>query len=390
MKNTFTTTKKIVIGTVLSASVLFSACTSPANSTGDTAQDNATPSIVTTSFHEYDWVMQILGDKAANFDVSFIVDDGVDMHSFQATTPDVMAISSADLFIYNGGASEAWVDEAIEQATNENMITLKIMDTLGDNILDEEYVEGMQVDAHDHADHSEDEHADHDHAEDDHDHAEDDHDHAEDDHDHAEDEHDHAEDDHDHSEDAGADTVTEAHDHADEHIWLSLDNAVIACEAIAEALGEIDGANAELYHDNAHVYIEKLEALDAEYETVVENAQRSTVLVADRFPLLYLFDDYGIEYYAAFNGCSAETEASFETVAFLSEKVTELALDNVAVLDNSNTDLANTVITNSEQKDSEIVTFNSMQAVTKAAADSGVTYLSIMEENLVALETALN
>ncbi len=356
-------TKKIVISTVLSACALFSACTTPASSnvaSGDTStasaeQNTEKPSIVTTSFHEYDWTRQILGEQAENFDLSFIVDDGVDMHSFQATTPDIMAVSTADLFIYNGGVSEAWITEALEQATNENMISLRIMDALGDNLKNEEIVEGMQVSEHDH---------------------------AEDEHDHSEDEHDHSEDEHDHS--------AEAHDHADEHTWLSLNNAIIACEAIAEALGELDSANAELYHENAHAYIEQLEELDAEFENTVANAETNTILFADRFPFLYLVDDYGIDYYAAFNGCSAETEASFETVAFLSGKVTELTLDNVIVLDNSSTDLADTIISNSTQTKSEIITFNSMQSVTKADADNGTTYISIMQENLAALENALN
>ena len=130
--------------------------------------------------------------------------------------------------------------------------------------------------------------------------------------------------------------------------------------------------------------------LDEKYAQTVKDATRDTVIFADRFPFLYMMQDYGINYYAAFQGCSAETEASFETVAFLSDKVKELSANNVIVLDNGLAELGQTIINNSGNSECEILTINAMESITGEDIENGVTYLTIMEENLEILKTALN
>ncbi len=383
----------IFMAIIMVVSFAFTACTpaqeEPSSSglseseSTDTADDeeNAEPlKIVTTTFPIYDWVRNIVGDSE-NIEVSILIDNGVDLHSYQATSQDVAEIANADMFVYNGGDSDVWVEEVLASQDMQNIQVVNLMDELGDGVKMEEYVEGMQESEHAH-DHEEDEH---DHAEEDeHDHAEEDeHDHAEDEHDHAEeDEHDHAEDEHDHDE--------EATGHADEHIWLSLRNAQNLCEALVEEIRAIDPTNATMYSDNAEKYIAELGDLDTIFENELSALENDILMVVDRFPFRYLVDDYDISYYAAFPGCSAETEASFETVVFLSEKITELTLGKVVILENSSEDIASTIIQTSGQQNVEIVTLNSMQSITAEQIESGVTYMSIMDTNLVALKNALS
>jgi zinc transport system substrate-binding protein len=176
----------------------------------------------------------------------------------------------------------------------------------------------------------------------------------------------------------------------DEHVWLSLKNAETLCNAITDALEEIDPANRDAYAANAASYLEKLAALDGKYQTVVDNAARKTVLFGDRFPFRYLVDDYGLSYYAAFVGCSAETEASFETISFLAGKVDELGLPCVLTIEGAQHKIAETIVQNSAAKNQSILTLNSMQSTTSADAVNGTTYLSVMESNLDVLKQALN
>lgn len=329
--------------------------------------------IVTTIFPEYDWVMNVLGDEADHAEVTMLLDNGVDLHSYQPSAEDILKISTCDMFIYVGGESDKWVDKALGEAVNEDMVVINLMDVLGDRVEEEEVVEGMQEGDH-HHDHEED--ADHDHEEDA------DHDHEEDaDHDHEEDA------DHDHEEDAD-------HDHAeeveyDEHVWLSLRNAEVLTDSIAAALEEIDPDNADTYKSNAEAYAEQLEALDAEYEKAVADASVTTLLFGDRFPFRYLVDDYGLSYYAAFVGCSAETEASFETIMFLAQKVDELSLDVVMTIDGSDQKIAQTIVQSTKDRDQKILTLDSMQSVTSDDVAEGITYLSIMEDDLTVLKEAL-
>ncbi len=175
----------------------------------------------------------------------------------------------------------------------------------------------------------------------------------------------------------------------DEHVWLSVKNAAFYTEKIAEALSKADPAHTDAYAGNAKAYIEKLTDLDNKYQEMVSAASQKTVLFGDRFPFRYLVDDYGLSYYAAFVGCSAETEASFETVTFLSGKVDELQLPAVLVIENSDKKIAGTIVENTSSKDQQILVLDSMQSVTAKDVAGGCTYLSVMEKNLEVLSEAL-
>ncbi len=175
----------------------------------------------------------------------------------------------------------------------------------------------------------------------------------------------------------------------DEHVWLSLKNTKQLCNAIAEALEEIDPERADIYDANMVAYEEKLDDLNAQYQEPVDNAKQKTLLFGDRFPFRYLVDDYGLSYYAAFAGCSAESEASFETISFLAKKVDELGLKNIMTIEKSDQKIAKTIIENTATKDQKILTLDSMQSTTSDDIANGETYLSAMEKNLEVLKEAL-
>ena len=160
-------------------------------------------------------------------------------------------------------------------------------------------------------------------------------------------------------------------------------------KAIEQALEAVDDANAAIYQKNADAYIQKLDDLDKEYEAVVTSAAKKTIVFGDRFPFRYLADDYGLSYYAAFPGCSAETEASFETITFLAEKMDELELSKILVIENSDKKIAKTIIDNTATKNQEILVMNSLQSVTSKKIEEGVSYVSIMQENLEILKQAM-
>lgn len=290
--------------------------------------------IVTTIFPEYDWVREILGDKADHAEVTMLLDNGVDLHSYQPTADDIIKISDCDLFIYVGGESDGWVEDALKEATNKEMQVINLLDVLGEQVKEEEVVEGMEAEEEESEDENEPEY--------------------------------------------------------DEHVWLSLKNAETLCNAITDALEEIDLANKDAYAANAASYLEKLAALDGEYQTVVDNAAQKTVLFGDRFPFRYLVDDYGLSYYAAFAGCSAETEASFETISFLAGKVDELGLPCVLTIEGAKHKIAETIVQNTAEKNQSILTLDSMQSTTSTDVENGTTYLSVMESNLDVLKQALN
>lgn len=297
--------------------------------------------IVATIFPEYDWVMNVLGENPANAEVTFLLSNGVDIHSYQPTVDDILKISTCDLFIYAGGESDAWVNDALQQAVNPDRITINLLETMGDAAKEEELVEGMQAEEHEH------------------------------------------EEDHEHEHEGEEDVEY------DEHVWLSLRNASTLVGAISDALQVIDPENAEIYAANAEAYETELNALDDAYEAAVDAAARDTLLFGDRFPFRYLTDDYGLNYYAAFVGCSAETEASFETITFLIDKVNELELPVILTIDGSDQKIAETIVQNTETKDQNILTMNSMQSITTQDIQDGKTYLSIMEDNLTVLKEAL-
>lgn len=287
--------------------------------------------IVTTIFPAYDWVREILGDETDRAEITTLLDSGVDLHSYQPTVDDIVKISECDLFLYVGGESDGWVDDALKNAPNKDRKVIRLLDVLGDSAKAEETVEGMQEEEHDHEEEAE----------------------------------------------------------YDEHIWLSLKNAQVLVAAISEALQETDPARKDTYAANAAAYVEKLSALDGEYRAAVDSGKYKTLLFGDRFPFRYLADDYGLDYYAAFPGCSAETEASFETVSFLAGKMDALGLPCVLTIEGTQHKIAETIVQNTAQKNQQILTMDSMQAVTANDAASGVSYLSIMEKNLSVLKKAL-
>jgi len=344
--------KKIVacLMAVLMMAVMFTACGNSNNEGNKSGGDSEKLQIVATIFPQYDWMRQILGEEAENAELTLLLDSGVDLHNYQPTIDDIVKISSCDMFIYTGGESDAWVEDALANATNDDMIVINLLDELGDSVKQEEIKEGME---HEHEDEEAHEHAD---------------------------------------EDAHEETHDGEHEHGelDEHVWLSLHHAQTLCGYISERLCELDPDHADVYRVNAAAYNERLAALDDEYTEVAANAVYDTLLFCDRFPFRYLVDDYGLDYYAAFSGCSAETEASFETVVFLANKIDELNLENVLVIETSDQSIAKTVIKNTATKDQQILVLNSLQSVTTAGIESGISYLSIMESNLDVLEEALN
>lgn len=305
--------------------VLFAGCGTNA---GRMADDKI--NIVCTIFPQYDWVREIVGDSDS-VEVTLLIKSGTDLHSYQPTADDIITISTADIFIYVGGVSDAWVDNALKQAENPDIKIVNMLDVLGDSLKEEEIAEGM-----------EDEHEEH-------------------------------------------DSETEY----DEHVWLSVKNAIVLCSSITDTICEADEENRSIYESNSSEYIEKLRKLDSDYKNVVENAKYDTILFGDRFPFVYLTEDYDIKYYAAFAGCSAETEASFETVAFLAEKLNELKLPAVITVDASDKALAETIISSTKAKNQAILVMNSMQSVTEADIEAGMTYFDIMRDNLEVLGEAL-
>lgn len=302
-------------------------------------------SIVTTIFPEYDWVREILGDKADNAEITMLLDNGVDLHSYQPTADDIVKISDCDLFIYVGGESDGWVEDALRNATNRNMKVINLLEILGDSVKTEEIVEGMQEEEHEHEDAEEHEHED-----------------AE--------EHEHEEE-------------------TDEHVWLSLKNAKMLVRVISKALQELDPDNKDIYAANADAYVKKLSALDADYQAAVDAASNKTILFGDRFPFRYLVDDYGLRYYAAFVGCSAETEAGFETISFLAKRVDEWKLPCVLTIEGAQHKIAETIVRNTTMKNQKVLTMDSMQSTTTQDVKNGTTYLSVMEKNLSVLKEAL-
>lgn len=313
-------------GTVPSATP---AATAAPATTAETAGAASTLRVVTTIFPVYDWVQTVAGAQTDHLQITRLLDGSTDLHSYQPSAADVAAIAGCDLFVYVGGASDAWVEEALAQSPNPRRRVINLMELLGSRVYTEETVEGMEPEA---------DHDDHDHGE----------------------------------------------EETDEHIWTSLRNAAELSAGIADVLGELDPAHAADYTANAADYGAQLNELDARYAAAVEAAPGKTLLFADRFPFRYLVEDYGLSYYAAFPGCSAETEASFETVAFLAEKTAALDLPAVLTIEGSDGQIARTVA-ETAGGDRPVLTMDALQGT----VPEGATYLSVMEDNLAVLRRAL-
>ena len=397
--------KKIMVSVMAGAMALgLSACGGKAEKSSDGKLN-----IVTTIFPEYDWAREIVGqgensvDKsvADKAEITMLLDNGVDLHSFQPTAEDITKISTCDVFIYVGGESDKWVDDALKEATNKDMIVIDLMDVLGDSVKEEELVEGMQDEDESEESGPEGSEAVGPMTEDVHSPdgpvvEEDSEDGLTDSFDEAPEVEGAETEVDDHDGDAVVDKEDgEGHHHDDgeieydEHVWLSLRNAETIANELAAKFGEADPDNASVYKANADAYNKKLSELDAEYKEVVENGKTDTLLFGDRFPFRYMVEDYGLNYYAAFVGCSAETEASFETIIFLAEKTDELGLGAICTIENSDQKIANTVKENTKSGDQEILTLDSLQSVTSKDVDAGATYLGKMSENLEVLKKAL-
>ena len=316
------------------------ACAAP----GEKADDGKIQ-IVATLFPYYDFARAIAGDRA---DVTLLLSPGREAHSFEPTPLDAVTISESDVFLYNGGEGEYWVDSMLGAAGENIAVIARMMDYV--DALDEEYVEGMQgADGHDH-DHEHGSHDDHDH-------------------DHEEDEHD-------------SDEIE-----YDEHIWTSPKNAVVLCRAVCDAICRADAENAAFYRANCENYCAQLEDLDARFAALCESAPRRLLIFADRFPMLYFCREYGLDYRAAFHGCSGDTEPSLATIKFLIDKVEEESIPVVYTIDFGTKKVAAVV---SECTGAAVGTLYSMQTVSRADFDAGETYLTLMERNYEALRKGLN
>ena len=288
--------------------------------------------VLATIFPAYDWARNLAAGSDSIY-VDMLLKDGVDMHSYQPSASDIVKISTADIFIYVGGESDAWVKKALENADNDKMLVINLMESIKGFVKTEEHVEGMQ-ESHEHEEHE-----------------------------------------------------GEGHDEEeaeyDEHIWLSLTNAIACSNEISRVFMEKDESNAQIYMANLVSYVDKLAALKQEY---INAFGEKTIIVCDRFPFLYLTDEFGIKYYAAFAGCSAESEASFDTIAFLSVKLHNLNTPTVFVTESSDKKIAKTVISSAKVKDCKITVLDSMQSTTFKQAQKGADYLEIMRANLEALK----
>ena len=321
-------------------------------------------SIVTTIYPEYAWVKEILGTRADSVDLTLLIKNGVDLHSYKPTAQDIAKIANANMVVYVGGESDEWIKDALEASPKKGRSEINLMEALGDRVKAEEVVEGMQGETKEEH-HHHDEHAD-----------------ASTSSATLEHHNEHAEHHHHHD--------NEEEIENDEHVWLSLKNAEILVQKIAEELSKIDATHASAYKQNAAAYIAKIQSLDAEYRTAIESAARKTILFGDRFPFRYLVDDYGIKYYAAFVGCSAESEASFETIAFLAGKMDSLSLPAIFTIEKGNQKIAHAILDASKNsKEAQVLTINSMQSVTEQQIAEGFSYLSIMKSNLEVLKQAI-
>lgn len=287
-------------------------------------KDDDKINVICTVFPAYDWTRQIVGDSD-NVNLTYLLGNGSDLHNFQPTTDDIIKISDCDIFIYVGGESDAWVKDVLANAQNKDMKVVNLIDVLADSVVEEEVKEGMN-----------------------------------------------AENDEDETE-------------YDEHIWLSLSNAQKCVNEITSAVCSVDNDNSLKYSSNANDYIADLIVLDKMFHYLFDNNPQ-TLIFGDRMPFRYFIEDYNLDYYAAFTGCSADTEASFETITFLAQKADELNADTIFAIENSDCTIADAVIENTKSKSQNIAVLDSAQSVTQKQIDGGMTYLYVMRKNYDVLQ----
>lgn len=290
--------------------------------------DDGKLKIVTTIFPQYDFVRAIAGGTGA-VNVRMLLSPGEEVHSYEPTPLDIKEIQNCDLFIYVGAENDVWVDRILENMGDKRPETLRLVDLT--ETVAEESVEGMMEEkGHDHEESREEE--------------------------------------------------------ADEHVWTSPVKAAEITEAIAQKMAELDPANADDYLANAQDYEAKILDLDAQFRQIAENAERKVLVFGDRFPIRYFAEGYGLDYFAAFPGCSSESEPSASTLAFLIDKVREEEIPVVFSIEFSNGNIARAIC---ESTGAVQRTYNSCHNVTKEQMENGATYVSLMSENLEAVREAL-
>lgn len=327
-----------VCGLLLAVSVLLFGCRKSQSQKSFSESQNQKVKVVATIFPLYDWAKNIVFGSE-NVELELLVKNGSDLHSFQPSTQDIVKISTADVLIYVGGESDSWLDDALKNSVNKNQAVINLMKELSESVKEEEIVEGMS------------------------------------------------------ESEKKAEKMLELENSAenqkeeveyDEHIWLSVENAKSSVEKIAAVLEEKDASEKSLFEANKKSYLEKLGEMEIviDYEKVEEPEKRQTIVVCDRFPFRYMTDELGVKYYAAFAGCSAESEASFETIAFLSRKIRDLECDEVFVTESSDKKIAQTVIKNAGLEGKcGISVLDSMQSTTLGEAEKGKNYIDVMKEN---------
>lgn len=290
--------------------------------------------IVCTTYPQYDWVMNLIGALKDKFEVTYLMEDGVDLHSYRPSAADMAKIEGANLFIYVGGESDGWVSDALKDSSNHSLETVNMLESLGDSKKEEEVVEGMQTEEEE--------------------------------------------------EEEG-----QKEPEYDEHVWLSLKNAQKLVTLISDQMKKIDPKDADVIDANTQNYQNQLRELDDRYANEIKKTGHKVLLFGDRFPFRYLIDDYGLKYYAAFVGCSAETEASFQTITFLAKKADELHLPVILTIEKSDQKIANTIRENTKEKNQKIMAMDSLQSVSREDIEKGETYLKAMGHNLEILKSAL-
>ena len=307
----------------LTVCALLCAC-SGSSDTGSKNEDKKL-SIVTTIFPPYDFARQVSGGKA---ELAMLLPPGTESHNFDPTPQDMIKIQNADLFIYVGGESDKWVEDLLSSSSKKPKKMIALMNCV--DKLEEEIVEGMQAE----------------------------------------------------EESDDSDEVE-----YDEHVWTSPKNAIIISKKICSELKELDPQNASLYESNTNEYSKKLSSLDNDFKRVTEAGKRNIMVFGDRFPFKYFADAYSLKYYAAFPGCSGETEPSAATVAFLIDKVKEEKIPVVFVIEFSSGKIADTIC---ESTGAKKLTMHSCHNVTQEQFEGGVTYLELMQQNVINLEEALS
>ena len=341
----------LAVGMALVLSTAAGCAVKKVNQEGNSGVDVNKVNIVTTIFPPYDFAKNVGKD---NVNVTMLLKPGAESHTYEPTPAEIKQIEACDLFIYTGGDNDTWVDGILESIDTQKVHILKMVDVV--QTVEEEIVEGMEHSHHeDDEDHEHHEHEDGEH-----------HEH----HEHEDDEH------HEHH-----------HNEIDEHVWTSPKNAIVITNAIREELKTIDNANAATYDANADRYIEELTALDNDFTDTINSSAKKTIVVGDRFPFRYLADAYGLKYYAAFTGCSADTEAKPATIAFLIDKVKEENINTVFTIEMSDAKIADSICEATGAK-KEIL--HSAHNLSQEEVNAGLNYIKLMQDNLAKLKVALN